>query len=56
MTREQVLDVSKTLFGLPRYQHDFALRARLARRMFKLKREIAENATNVQANQTLSLP
>ena len=56
MTREQVLDVSKELFKMPRYRGDLRLRANLARRMFKLRKEIAENATDVQAIETRTVP
>lgn len=55
MTREQVLDISHALFKMSQYREDVKLRSRLARRMFKLKREIAESAANVEASETRPL-
>lgn len=56
MTREQVLEISKELFKMPRYKNDSMRRAKLARRMYQLKREIAENAANVEATTPQSVP
>lgn len=55
MTREQVLEVHKELFKMPRYRSDLWLRSRLARRMFQLRKEIAENATYVKTTTPQSM-
>lgn len=56
MTKEQVLDISQTLIKLKPYRDNFRMRAQIARRIFRLRKQIAENAANVQTNAACPLP